>query len=131
MSKDLNITQNNGSVPYFPSLTWTYRNSDLITTGKIPQGGFIMTFNWIQAWYDQTLGTPPQLLVYSGRTFDDGVTPILSLIRFSWSGEKINIKGNALYASGLDIRSQAVTSTPIGNAPTTDLSTVLAFGGMY
>ncbi len=131
MSKDLNVLQNNGSVPYFPSLTWEYQNSDLITTGEIPMGGFIMTFNWIQAFFDSTISVPPELVIYSGRTLPDGITPIVSRIRFAYSGERINIKGNALYQSGEDIRGTTVTSTPIGAAPTTDISQVIAYGGMY
>lgn len=134
MNQDLNILSNNASIPFYPSITWEYVNSDIILEGTAP-GHYIasgLTFSWIQAFFDQdNITDPAKLAIWSGRIAADGVTPVLSLVRFAYSGERINIKGNALFTSGVNIKGQLVSSSPIGSVATTDLQQVIAYGGMY
>lgn len=120
--ENLSVSDRNTDMPFFPSLTWNLTNADF-GVKTLP------TFNYIQAFFDATLTDPPYLCVYSGNNHTDG-SPILSQVRFAYSGEKIQIKGKGIFASGTNIRDQAVTSLPIGSTPTDDLLEVIAYGGM-
>jgi hypothetical protein len=128
----LSVNQNNGSVPFFPSYTWNYLNADIFTSAT-QKNQFLLTFSWIQAFFDPTAITViPQLAIWSGHYLPDGITPLLNGVRFGYSGERINIKGNALFATGTNVRGQTVISTPINAAsPSDSLSQVIAYGGMY
>lgn len=128
MQQDLNIIDRNTEMPFFPSITWSFLNSDIITT--LP-GNFVAPFTWIQAFFDPTLSVAATLAIWNGLYQSDGVTPMLNGIRFAYSGERINIKGIALFSTGTDRRGATVTSVPIGSSLTTQLSQVIAYGGMY
>jgi hypothetical protein len=119
--EDLSNADRNTDIPFFPNLSWNLTSSDFGNKG-------LATFNYIQAFFDNTLDEIPYICVYAGDR-DDG-TPILSQVRFAYSGEKVQIKGKGIFESGTNIRGQAVSSTPIGDSPTTDLSEVIAYGGM-
>lgn len=132
MSKDLNITQNNASIPFYPSQTWRYLNADILTaTPGMTNLEFQKVFSWIQAFFDTTLTVAPTLAIWSGEFQSDGVTPVLNEVQFAYSGERINIKGVALVSTGTNIRGQTVSSVPIGSTLTTQLTKVIAYGGMY
>lgn len=118
---NLSVNDRNTDIPFFPSITYNLLNADF--------GVLVPTFSWIQAFFSPDLTVAPTLCVYGGWNHADG-TPILSEIQFAFSGERINIKGCAIYASGTNIRDQAVTSTPIGSSVTTQITNVIAYGGM-
>lgn len=118
----LSLTDRNTDIPFFPSSTWNLVSNDF---GKIN----LPTFSWIQAFYDASLAAEPLLAIFTGNFTDAGV-PILSEVRFAYSGERINIKGSGIFVSGLNNRGQAVSSTTIGVNPVADLSRVIAWGGM-
>jgi hypothetical protein len=119
---NLNVTDRNTDIPFFPSLTWNLTNSDF-------GDKTLLTFNYIQAFFDPTLTLTPYLCVYSGNNDDSG-NPILSQIRFAYSGEKVQIKAKGIFSTGTNIRGQTVTSLAIGATPTTQFSEVVAYGGM-
>ena len=121
-SSPLNIADRNTDMPFFPSSWWELTNSDYGVTN-------LRTFNWIQAFYDESLGTPPTICVFSGETNASG-QPVLSEIEFAFSGQMVPTKGLAIFASGVDWRGNAVTSLDIGNNPTTDFTRVRVAGGM-
>ncbi len=129
--QSLNITDRNTDIPFFPSITWNYTNTDIISSLDQLNGAFFLdTFSWIQAFFDATqLTVAPQLAIWTGDRRANG-TPILSGITFAYSGERINIKGQGLFTTGTNIRGQTVTSTPIGATIETDLLLVTAYGGM-
>lgn len=118
----LSTSDRNTDIPFFPNQNWNLTNADF-GDKSLP------VFNYIQAFFDETLQDVPYLCVYSGSDRDDG-TPVLSQVRFAYSGERVQIKGKGIFASGTNVRNQSVTSLPIGNAPTTDLLEVIAYGGM-
>jgi hypothetical protein len=118
----LSVTDRNTDLPFFPSCTWNLTQAD-IGLKTLP------TFNYIQAFFDESLGVEPILAIFSGAFHDDG-SPILSEIRFAFSGDKIQIKGSGFFMTGTNIIGQTVSSITIRSAPTTDLSRVIAFGGM-
>ena len=130
--QNLSLTDRNTDIPFFPSLTWNFTNSDIITTLSQLQGVQpYNTFNWIQAFFNAaSIAVAPQLAIWGGGYHSDGITPILSGITFAYSGERINIKGQVLFTTGTNIRGQTVNSTPIGSTPTADLLLVTAYGGM-
>lgn len=121
-SSPLNITDRNTDMPFFPSSWWELFNADYGVTK-------LRTFNWIQAFYDSTLGVPPTICVWSNETDASG-NPILSEIEFAFSGQMVPTKGLAIFLSGVDWRGNAVTSCPIGVTPTTDFTRVRVAGGM-
>lgn len=121
---NLSISDRNTDIPFFPNLTYNFLNADFgVVSPSIP------TFNWIQAFFDSTFTGIPTLCIGTGG-FNSAGAPIVSQVRFAYSGERINIKGQSIYASGVNIRGQTVTSTPIGAVLTTDLIQVIAYGGM-
>lgn len=127
--QDILITDRNTGLPYFPSSTWTILEADKVTAATLP-GSALPAFDWIQAFYDaEDLGTAAQLAIWSG-AFDALGNPIVSLVRFAYSGERINFKGKAIFTTGTDRRGVVITSTPIGNTAATDLLEVIAYGGI-
>jgi hypothetical protein len=118
---NLSISDRNTDVPFFPNITFNFTNSDFGVQG-------IPTFSWIQAFFDSTFTGIPTLVVGVG--YDNSGNLIVSQVRFAYSGERINIKGQGIYTTGTNIRGQTVTSTPIGSTLTTDLTQVIAYGGM-
>jgi len=129
-SISLSPEQNNASVPFYPSITWNYLNADIYSSVSQIKG--ILTFSWIQAFFDPTaLTVNPELAIWTGKYLSDGVTPLLNGVRFAYSGERINMKGCALFTTGTNIRGQTVTSTPIGATPASNLLKVIAYGGAY
>lgn len=130
-SNYLNVAQNNASIPFYTSYTWDYLNSDIFTT-PAQKNQFLLTFSWIQAFFSNTITVVPELVIWSGHYLPDGVTPLVSAIPFAFSGERVNVKGCALFATGTNVRGQTVTCVPINTAaPTTSLTKVTAWGGMY
>ena len=124
----LNVTDRNTEMPFFPSTSWTLTQSDL-TAGTT--SGFKDTFTWIQVFFDaESLTAPAQLVVYSGKPNQDG-SPQCNLVRFAYSGEMKPFKGQAIVASGDDVRGDTWTSTPIGDDADTELSQVIVYGSMY
>lgn len=121
----LEVTQRNTELPFFPSISWPLIESD--------KGNFTLpTFHWIQAFFNSTtLTEEPVLAIWSGKYASDGVTKIVSPVRFAFSGERINFKGKAIVATGVDIFGNTVTSLVIGSDATTDFSAVIAYGGSY
>lgn len=129
LKSDLNIEQKNSLLPYFSSSTWNLTNADFLPGDEpVLSNNKLPTFNWIQAFFDSTLGVAPRLAVWSGRVDDDGL-PVISNVRFAYSGDKVEIKGTAIMTSGTDRRGITVTSTPIGSTLNADLTEVIAFGG--
>lgn len=122
-SSDLSIVDRNTDIPYFPCSSWGLTQDDFGKTN-------LLTFNYIQAFYDTTLGVNPALCVWSGRYVNGTQTPILSKIQFAFSGHMIQFKGNGIFLSGVDIRGNAVSSIPIGGDPTSEFLEVIAYGGM-
>lgn len=120
--EQISVTSRNTELPFFPNATYNLLEAD---KGKID----LPAFSWIQAFFDATFSGTPQLAIFTGYTFPDG-SPLLSLVRFAYSGERINIKGSGIFASGQNVRNQAVISTVIGAVLTDDLSQVIAYGGM-
>lgn len=125
----------NTEVPFFPSYTWQFLNTDLqagqnVTLWTSTLSNTTGAFNWIQAFFSPQLTVAPQLVIYSGNTNSDG-TLQGSLIQFAYSGEIKKIKGIGLFTSAKDIRGVIQTSTPIGATATTQLSGVTAYGGLY
>ena len=122
--QDILISERNTGIPYFPSSSWNLTEE---SKGDIT----LPTFNWIQAFYDTDAFTQPaQLVVWSG-AFHADKTPIVSKVRFAFSGERINFKGKVIYASGVDRFGNTITSTVIGSDNATDLLEVIAYGAMY
>lgn len=122
--QDIQITSRNTEVPFFPNLSWNLTEA---SKGLLN----LPTFNWIQAFFDaQSLTVPAQLVIWSGNSFSDG-TPIVSKVRFAYSGERINFKGKVIYDSGADRFGNTINSSTIGDNETTDLLEVIAYGGMY
>ena len=109
-------------MPFFPNITWNLLQADIAAIN-------LPTFNYIQAFFDESLAVAPELALFSGSFHDTGL-PILNLVRFAYSGDKIQIKGSGFFMTGTNIRGQTVSSIPIGSVPTTDLLKVIAFGGM-
>lgn len=118
----LSVTDRNTDIPFFPNITWNLESADFGNI-KLP------TFSWIQVFFDESLATTPELAIFTGNFTDAGVA-ILSGVRFAYSGERVNIKGSGIFASGTNIRGQAVSSTTIGSNPAADLQQVIAYGGM-
>lgn len=133
---NLNIVDRNTDIPFFPSITWNFTNSDIISSlDQLNGPSSLYTFSWIQAFFNPIeLTGLPQLAIWAGGYQSDGVTPLLNGITFAYSGERINIKGQVLFTTGLNQRGQTVSSTPIGSTqatdPATDLLLVTAYGGM-
>lgn len=122
--KQINITSRNTDLPFFPNFTYELFEAD-------KDNKDIPTFTWIQAFFDSTLSVAPELAIFSGSNFEDTNLPILSLVRFAYSGERINIKGRGIFTTGKNIRGQTVKSIGIGTIVTTQFSQVIAYGGMY
>jgi hypothetical protein len=128
LSSNINITDRNTEVPFYPSFSYQIINSDMITSVN---DIVLPPFFWIQAFFDaESLTAPAQLAIYSGAE-DDAGNPIVSIVRFAYSGEMKNFKGLAIFTSGEDIRGDTIESTPIGATTTTDLLNVIAYSGMY
>lgn len=122
---NLSVTDRNTDIPFFPNVTYNLFAADfgVINSTLIP------TFSWIQAFFDVSLAAAPYLCIYTG--YNDSLgNPIVSRIRFAYSGERINIKGCGIAATGTNIRGQTVSSTPIGDILASDLTEVIAYGGM-
>lgn len=122
---NISIQDRNTDIPFFPNITYNLLNADygVIDPVNIP------AFSWIQAFFSSTLTVAPEICVFTG-AYDTAGDPILAQVRFAYSGERINIKGLGIFASGKNWRGQAVTSTPIGDTLTSQLTKVIAYGGM-
>lgn len=120
----LNITNRNSELPFFPSENWYLTEES--------KGNLLLpTFSWLQAFFDaENITVAPQLAVWSGQYHANG-DPVLSVVRFAYSGERVNFKGKAVFAAGTNILNQVVTSAVIGETATTDLLQVIAWGGAY
>lgn len=116
-SKQISISNRNTDVPFCPSNSWELFSADY--------GVSLLTFNWLQAFVDDSF-SGPIILVYRG-----GDNPYESIIRFPYSGALMPCKANIIVASGFDWRGNAITATPIGNNEPTDISQVIAYGGNY
>lgn len=123
LRKQLSISDRNTDIPFTPSNSWilTEEDKDVFLN---------LTFGWIQAFFDQTLGDAPVLAVFSGLRNADG-TPQANYVRFAYSGERVKFKGCGILSEGKDCRGVTITSLPIGNAATTDLTQVVVYGGSY
>ncbi len=123
-TNQISVTSRNTELPFFPNFTYELLEADKGNITTVP------AFSWIQAFFDPLLlSVPAQLAIFNGHFFDDDL-PILSLVRFAYSGERINIKGRGIFVSGKNVRQQVVNSTPIGAIGGSDLSQVIAYGGM-
>jgi hypothetical protein len=123
---DIGVPQPTFDIGFFPSSSWGLTSASF---GNLQ----LPTFNWIQAFWASNLGAgvTPQLVVSMGHKTDAGVL-IGNLVRFSYSGERVPMKGKIILSSGFDRFGNAITSTPINSgAPTTSLTQVIAFGGQY
>lgn len=123
IKNQIDIRDRNTDIPFTPSYTYSLLEADKDTFFKIP-------FHWIQAFFDNTLSVNPELVIYTGEINSDG-SKQGNLVRFSYSGERIKIKGLGILTSADDCRGVTITSTPIGNTGTTDLLKVVAWGGAY
>lgn len=123
LQKQLSISDRNTDIAFTPSNSWILTEDDKDTFFKL-------TFGWIQAFFDESLTEPPVLAVYSGVTNADG-TPQANYVRFAYSGERVKFKGCGILSEGNDCRGITITSLPIGNTQTTDLTEVVVYGGAY
>lgn len=90
----------------------------------------IDTFQWIQAFFDATtLTLSPELAVWDGIQKDTAGDPIVSVVRFAYSGERILFKAKQIMSTGDDINGNTITSLAIGATATTDFSAVIVYGG--
>jgi len=119
----IDIRDRNTDIPFTPSYSFSLTEDDKDTFFEIP-------FHWIQAFFDNTLGVNPELVIYAGALNADN-TKQGNLVRFSYSGERVKIKGRGILSTADDCRGVTITSTPIGNTGTTDLLKVIAYGGAY
>lgn len=122
LQNQLDILNRNTDIPFTPSISWSLVEAD--------KDVFMMTFGWIQAFFDDTLAVNPELVVYSGKLNDDGSRQG-NLIRFAFSGERVKFKGNMILSSADDCRNVTIQSIPIGNTANSDLLKVIAYGGNY
>jgi hypothetical protein len=123
--QDIAITARNNEVPFFPSSSWELTNADFGSQR-------LYTFNWIQAFWDSNDLEEEPVLVISNGDLDDNGDLIANAIQFAFSGERINVKGKIILATGTDRRGVTVTSLPINAAsPNDSFSKVIAYGGNY
>lgn len=122
-SYDIDTSQPTFGIGFFPSSSWELTQSDFGNSR-------LWTFNWLQAFWDTNdFAETPQLVVAIN---SDAGDLIANLVRFSYSGERIPIKGKVILASGTDRRGNSISSTPINaGSPTDSLSQVIAYGGQY
>lgn len=124
--QQIDVLSRNTELPYFPNFTWDFLDADL------DNKNLDTCFTWIQAFYDSTQIADgiAKLVIWSGHYFSDKVTPILSEVCFSYSGERVHCKGKALFTTGLNCRGQTVTTSAIDSGDPTAISKVTAYGGM-
>lgn len=128
----LNINQRNTELSFFPSSSWGIVQADVVPDGTSPdEFPLHITFSYIQAFFDAaTITVDPILCVWSGKVNPLTGAPIISPVRFAYSGQMVQFKGSLILESGNDVTGKAYQSTVIGNTATTDLSEVYAFGGL-
>jgi hypothetical protein len=118
----------NPEMPFFPSYSWELTEADY---GVYLDLG--MT-NWVQAFWNSTslTGVLPTLVFSTGNRVAGSTTLIASQVCFPFSGALMPFKGQILLESGVDVRGNTVTGTPINPAsPTDSLSKVVVYGGNY
>lgn len=123
LQNQLDIQNRNTDIPFTSSCSWSLTEGDKDTF-------FGLTFGWIQAFFDDTLGVNPELVISSGKLNSDN-SKQGNLIRFAYSGERVKFKGNGILSEADDCRGITIASTHIGNTGTTDLLKVIAYGGNY
>ena len=127
-NSSINESTVNSLIPFFPSESWKILNSDIINpaTTIVSSGKY---FSYIQAFFDPTQLTNGAILaIYSGKTDSNG-NHIVNPVRFGYSGQRIPIKGVAIFTTGLDINGNTITSTEIGSTVTTQIQDVYVYGG--
>lgn len=117
---DIWINQSNRELPFFPNKSYVITAADV---GKLN----LPAFMWIEAYFDPENVANPHLAVWGGNLNEDG-TPQVNLIRFAYSGQMKQFKGQGILASGVDCRGVTQTSTTIGADPG-DLIQVIVGGG--
>ncbi len=119
----LNALDKNILIPFFPSGSWELKIANVVSDNtKIP-ASTLPYFNYIQAFFPTETSTAI-LAIFAGKYHANG-TPIVSPVRFAYSGERVNIKGQLILTTGTDILGYTVTSTTIGS----DITNVYAYGG--
>ena len=123
MSKpnDIDKQSTNRLLPIIPDICWNIFQEDVDST-TMP--GFFL----IQAFFSSTITEPPQLVVDSLKVDNNGV-PFQSLVRFSYPGQIIPMKGFRVLSEGVDRFGNVIISSTIGDDPLTDISEVKVFGG--
>ncbi len=115
-ANQIDINNRNTDVPFFPSNSWELTADDYGNEK-------LQTFNWIQAFVDDSFSGPIYLVV-QGRDEE-----FQSLIRFPYSGAMVPFKGKSILDSGTNWRGTAITGTPIGSNEATDIVEVIVYGG--
>jgi len=121
---NISLTDRNTDIPFFPNISYNLTNDDFGVIDPIN----MPAFQWIQAFFDDTLDARPQLCVFTG-AYDTLGAPILSQVTFAYSGHMIQIKGMGIFSFGKNWRGQSITSTPIGSTASTNLLLVTVYGG--
>ncbi len=123
MSKpnDIDTQSTNRLLPIIPDICWDIFQDDV---DAVTMPAFFL----IQAFFSSTITEPPQLVVDSLKVDNNGVA-FQSLIRFSYSGQIIPMKGFRVLSEGVDRFGNVITSSVIGDNPLTDIAVVKVFGG--
>lgn len=122
-ANDINLQSQNTLLPVIPDIAWNITEDDIDTETDSP------TFMVIRAYFSNTLAVPPQLVIDSGKTHQLGGASFQSLIRFAYSGEPQYFKGYRVLSEGVDRFGNAITSTPLGSTPSTDILEIKVYGG--
>jgi hypothetical protein len=128
--EQINKIDPNITIPFIPSVSWEILSTDVIdpqTTSVYSKKGNY--FSYIQAFFDAAQVTNAILAVYSGHDDASG-NPIVSPVRFAFSGERVQFKGIFILTEGQDINGNTITSTVIGNTSATDITSAYAYGGV-
>jgi len=119
----INKSDPNITLPFYPSSSWELKAANVISDNTKISANALPFFNYIQAFFGAGV-TNATLAIFSGNYFDDE-TPIVSPVRFAFSGERVNFKGQLILASGKDILGNTITTTAIGSG----ITNVYAYGG--
>ena len=121
---DIDVKNNNADIGVIPN-----RSHYVLDEEKDSPLG-IDTFQWIQAFFDATVLTlSPELAVWDGIQVDVNGNPIVSVVRFAFSGDRILFKSKQIMSSGTDISGNTISSLTIGATAATDFSAVIVYGG--
>jgi hypothetical protein len=120
-SNDIDPNATNDSNPLQSSLSWQITPDMYDTTDP----NLTPPFSWIKAFFDPAafVGIPGVVV----QNVAD--SSIASFVPFAWRGEPVFFKGCKILSSGVDRFGRTITSTLIGEDPTTELTALWVEGG--